>query len=128
MFGFFKKKSSAKDEGFISDLAIVASDFESGNSEIDHDLSEDIMSRALNIYLERNQEEAEYSASDFYLNSYTGIVAQGTIDGHLSPMESLRIFNETDSFLRGHPKYNTQMAVGVMKNWQLYLVQLGVIK
>ena len=128
MFGLFKKKSTDKDKRFTIELADVASKFHYVIKVVDEEFADELMSRALNIYLERNPEEAGYSASDFYLNSFVGAMGQLTIEGNMDPVASLAVFSMTDNFLRGNPKYHTPLAMDLMNNWQNLLVRMGAIK
>jgi hypothetical protein len=129
MFGLFKKKhTDTETKKFVSKLAQVASDFEFGISAIDKMLSEEFMSRALNFYLENNSEEAEYTPSDFFLNSFIGTFGHATVDGNMSTSDSLAVFSMTDHFLRGHPNYHTDFAIKLMNSWQKILIKMGAIK
>lgn len=122
MFGIFKKKKKTNDkEKFVLELAHFASEFKDHLGEIE----DEIMHRALDIYLEQNPEESEYTASDFYLNSFIGAVGQATIQKNIQLGVSLNYFSLTDSFLRGSGKYQTKVALNIMDNWQTVLSRMG---
>lgn len=128
MFGLFEKNPNARDRHFMLELAQAASDFGFGISALGKDGSDEIMDRALDMYLKRDPEEANYSASDFFLNAFTGAIGHATIKGNLEPTESFAIFSMTDHFLRGNPKYYTDLANDVMNQWQWVLERMGAIE
>jgi len=86
------------------------------------------MSRALNLYIERTDEEINYSASDFYLNSFTGAFMQATIDGNMEPYGSQSTLHALQDFLDIYPKYNTALATLLINTWYGVLESKGLSK
>jgi lipid II:glycine glycyltransferase (peptidoglycan interpeptide bridge formation enzyme) len=126
MFGLFKKKSNNVDKKIIHDLAQCASDFEHGMGNIDKELAEEFMSRALNLYIERTDEEMNFTASDFYLNSFTGAFMHATIDGNMDPYESQAILHALQDFLDKYPTYNTDISTLLINTWHGILDSKGI--
>ena len=116
MFGLFKNKRKDNDtEKFIHELALVASDFDAGIG--DHD-SEELMSRALDSYLENNPKEESYSAFDFYFNAFIGAFAQAAMEKLLPVHASLQIYDQVESFLLENRKYHTDFSTELLVLWK----------
>lgn len=128
MFGLFKKKNKDVDKKIIQDLAQCASDFEHDMRNVDNELAEEFMSRALNLYIERTDEEINYSASDFYLNSFTGAFMHATIDGNMDTYRSQSTLHDLQDFLDIYPKYNTALATLLINTWYGVLESKGLSK
>jgi len=126
MFGLFKKKNRDMDEKIILDLAQCASDFEHDMRNIDKGLAEEFMSRAAGLYMEQTKKEENYSASDFYLNSFTGTFMHATLDGNMSLSDSQSMLHALQDFLNIRPKYNTELAISLVKTWESILEKKGI--
>ncbi len=128
MFGLFKKKKSAKDAKFEVDLVQFAADFSDVMRAIDPQGADEIFTRSFNNYYARDAGEIEYIASDFYFDALTGALFELTDNALIAPQSSLGMFSMVDSFLRGNPRYQTRMVLGLMDTWQRKLIELGAIK
>ena len=127
MFSMFKKKDNSKDQIFMNELTVVAADFSHVIQAVDPEFAEELLSRAMNNYLERNPEEKNYTASDFYFDAFTGALLELTLNSVIAPDSSLAIFSMTDNFFRENPKYHTSLAMGLMDKWQSILIEAGAI-
>jgi hypothetical protein len=127
MFGFLKNKSEEKK--FISELEIFSSRFDYVVKAVDPKGANELMiSRAINNYKERTPEEMDHTASDFYLNAFTGAIFELTDNSIITPESSLKFFSMTDNFLDGHGIYQTPLAMQLMDTWQSILIDLGIIE
>lgn len=127
MFGIFKKKNT-KDDQFIQELAMFAADFNPVMRAIDPQGVEEMLRRATNNYFKRTPEESAYIPSDFYFDAFTGAIFE-LIERNFAPPEvNLGIFSMVDSFLRGNPRYQTALTLGLMNKWQNILINTGAIK
>lgn len=111
----------------MSELVRVSVDFQDVIVAIDPTFADELRSRAYNNYLENRPEKLEFSASDFYFDSFTGAVFEITLNSEISPVDSLSIFSMTDTFLRDNPRYHTPFVVGLMDKWQTILIDLKAI-
>lgn len=126
MFGFFKRnKISAVEDQFVTDLALFSSDFKYGVPSVDDNTDKTISTRALDSYLEKLQEESEYSASDFYMNSFTGAIFELINGGRLSMPDSMNLFREVSSFLDCNPKYNSNVTKVLIEHWGNLITNAG---
>lgn len=93
---------------------------------IDKETAEEFMSRALDLYIERTKEENDFTASDFYLNSFTGAFMQVTIDDNLDPYRSQSMLHDLEGFLEHHPLYNSNISASLVNTWYNILDSKGL--
>ena len=125
MFGLFKKKISKRDDQFITDLAIAASDFQHGISWLDSNTSEELSERALESHFVKDSETSQFSASDSLINELVYAIAKPTLDGQIDPMVSWGFYTEVEEFLNFNNKYNSDLAIEFMGIWYGALSKVG---
>ena len=114
------------DKEFETDLKAFASVFDHVIDALDPDGNEEMTSRALNNHSDPSRNEGEVTASDYYLNAFTGAMFELTIDSHMTTSSSISMFRKTAKFLQDNPKYRTKLALELMNNWTEVLEHMGV--
>lgn len=127
MFKLFSKSKSDNDTNFMTDLAAVAADFNYITDHLDEGSAEIFMSRAVSFRKDRTADEAEFIASDFYFDAFTGATFEITNNEVISAAESARFWALTDSFLDENPKYRTSVVTTLMNRWYEILMRFGVV-
>jgi len=115
MFGFNSKK---EDKEFTLELKACASDFDHIIDSLDPDGNEEIKSRAMEMYLAKNPDNAGAPASDFYFIELWNIMEQLTLSSLIRKKHSLIMFEKTGEFLRENSKYNTEITTAIMAKWK----------
>lgn len=126
MFGFGKSKQKQKDEVFLNELALLASNFAHNVEFLDEQQVREIIETVTTVYFDRDPEEANYNTADLFFNSLIGNLAGATIDGILDPHMSLQMWRLTDRFLRTFPTNNTNVAQIGMRNWKEVLINRDI--
>ena len=113
--GLFTNK---KDKEFKSNLKDCASNFDHIIDSLDPDGNEEIQSRVMEMYLEKNPSNAGLPASDFYFMELWNIMKQLTLDSIIPRQHSLIMFGKTVEFLRENSNYNSEITASIMAQWK----------
>ncbi|MFT6909605.1 MAG: hypothetical protein ACJAS1_006328 [Oleiphilaceae bacterium] len=115
------------EQGFLLDLDSFLDEFGYIMNAIDSESYGEMKSRAINNYKERTSQEAGYSASDFYLDAFTGAIFELTRDSIISAVGSLEALDMFGDFLQRHPQYCTTLTGSLLHSWRSILTSRGVM-
>lgn len=126
MFGLFKKnKISAAEDQFVTDVAIFSSHFQDYCSIINDQDRQIFGERAINNWDKKDPSEAHYSASDFFMDAFTGAIFELMSDGRMNVGQFTNIYREVTHFFDNYPKYNSDLVKFLMGKWKQYIHDAG---